>query len=111
MASASRARCCGVSICWWTTVRASQPQSGVVVFDRFAESLQVGADQLGERDQQRVVDAGEVHESFPEVVKRAVRQAGEIGDRLAGELGDVGAGQVVFGGSAGLSAAAFGLAA
>ena len=26
---------------------------GVVVFDRFAESLEVGADQFGERDQQR----------------------------------------------------------
>ncbi len=45
------------------------------------------------------------------MVERAVGQTGEVGDRLAGERGDVGAGELVFGGPAGLSAAAFGLAA
>jgi hypothetical protein len=45
---------------------------GVVVFDRFAEALEVGTAQLGERDQQRVGDAGEVNERFPEMVERAV---------------------------------------
>ena len=84
---------------------------GVVVFDRFAEALEIGADQLGERDQQRVVDAGEVHEPFPEMVERAVRETGEVGDGLLGELGDVSAGELVFGRATGLSAAAFGFAA
>jgi hypothetical protein len=83
---------------------------GIVAFDRFAEALEVGADQLGERDQQRVVDAGKVHEVVPEMVEGAVGQAGEVGERLASELGDVGAGELVFGGAAGLSAAAFCLA-
>jgi hypothetical protein len=45
------------------------------------------------------------------VVKRAVREAGEVGDRLAGEVGDVSAGELVGGGSALLAAAAFDLAA
>jgi hypothetical protein len=84
---------------------------GVVVFDCFAESLEVGADELGERDQQREVEAGEVHEFFPEMVERVVGEAGEVGDRLSGELGDVSAGELVFGGAAGLAAAALGLAA
>lgn len=84
---------------------------GVVVLDRFAEALEVGADQLRERDEQRVVDGRNVHELVPEVVKRAVGEAGEIACGLAGELGDVSAGEVIFGGSAGLAAAAFGLAA
>jgi hypothetical protein len=81
------------------------------VLDRFAEALEVGADQLGERDEQGVVDAGEVAEPFPELVERAVGEAGEVGDRLAGQPGDVSAGELVFGGAAGLSAAAFGLVA
>ena len=81
------------------------------MFDRFAEALEVGADQLGERDQQRVVDAGEVHEPVPELVERAVRERGEVGDRLPGELGGVSAGELVFGGSALLAAVALGLAA
>lgn len=34
----------------------------VVVFDRFAEPLEVGADQLGERDEQREVDGREVEQ-------------------------------------------------
>jgi hypothetical protein len=84
---------------------------GVVVFDRFAQALQVGTDQLGERDQQRVVDAGEVHESFPEVVERTVRQTGEVRNRLSGELSDVSAGELILGGPAVLTAAALGLAA
>jgi hypothetical protein len=45
------------------------------------------------------------------MVKRAVGEAGEVGDRLPGVLGDVSARELVFGGSAGLAAAAFGLAA
>jgi hypothetical protein len=72
--------------------------------DRFAESLEVGVDQRGERDQQRVVDAGEVDEFLPEMVERAVRQTGEVGDGVPGELGDVSAGEMVFGGAAGLAA-------
>ena len=34
----------------------------VVVFDRFAEPLEVGADQLGQRDQQGEVEGGEVEQ-------------------------------------------------
>ena len=45
---------------------------GVVVFDRFAEAFEVGADQLGEGDQQGQVERGEVHERFGEVLERAV---------------------------------------
>jgi hypothetical protein len=84
---------------------------GVVAFDRFAEAAEVGADQFGELDLQGEVGAGEVHEALPEMVERAVGEAGEVGDRVPGELGDVGAGELVFGGSALLAAAAFGLAA
>lgn len=82
---------------------------GVVVLDRFAEALEVGADQLRERDEQRVVNGRHVHELVPEMVKRAVGEAGEVGCCLAGELGDVSAGELVGGGAAGLAAAAFGL--
>ena len=84
---------------------------GIVVLDCFTEALKVGTDQLGERDQQRVVDAGEIDEAVPEVVERVVGEPGEVGDRLSGELGDVSAGELVFGGAASLSAAAFDLAA
>ena len=49
--------------------------------------------------------------SVPEMIERAVRQAGEVGDRLPGERGDVRAGELIFGGAAGLAAAALGLAA
>ncbi len=44
------------------------------------------------------------------MVERAVGEPGEVGGRLPGELGDVSAGELVFGGAAGLSAAVFGLA-
>lgn len=83
----------------------------VVVLDRFTQALEVGADQLGERDQQRVVHARQVHEPFPEMVQRGVGEAGEVGGCLSGELCDVDAGEVFFVGSALLSATAFGLAA
>jgi hypothetical protein len=45
------------------------------------------------------------------VVKRAVGEAGEVGDGLLGELGDVRAGEIIGGGAALLAAAAFDLAA
>jgi hypothetical protein len=45
------------------------------------------------------------------MVQRRVGEPGEIGDRVSGEVGDVRAGEVLFGGSALLSAAAFALAA
>jgi hypothetical protein len=83
----------------------------VVVLDRFAQALEVGADQLGERDQERVVDGGKVHEPLPEMVQRAVGEAGEIGCGVPGELGNVRAREVIFGGSASFAAAAFDLAA
>src|SRR5215210_1642919 len=44
------------------------------------------------------------------MVERAVREAGEIRDRLACELSDVSAGELFLGGSALLAAAVFGLA-
>ena len=81
------------------------------MFDRFAEAFEVGADQLGEGDQQREVERGEVDQAFPEMVERAVGEAGEVGDRLVGERGDVRAGELVLGGAAVLAAAVFGLAA
>lgn len=34
----------------------------VVVLDRFAQALQVGVDQLGQRDQQREIKRGKVHQ-------------------------------------------------
>ncbi len=36
----------------------------VVVFDRFAQAFEVGADQLGEGDQQGQVERGQVHQTF-----------------------------------------------
>jgi hypothetical protein len=45
------------------------------------------------------------------MVERAVGETGEVGYRLSGELGDVSACELVFGGAAGLAAAALGLAA
>jgi hypothetical protein len=45
------------------------------------------------------------------MVERVVGETGEVGYRLSGELGDVSAGELVFAGAAGLSAAALGLAA
>jgi hypothetical protein len=87
------------------------PPVGVVVFDRFAEVLEVWADQFGQGDQQREIGAREVYQSFPEVIERAVREAGEVGYCSACDLGDVSAGELLVGGAALLSAAAFGLAA
>jgi hypothetical protein len=37
---------------------------GVVVFDRFAQALEVGADQLGEGDEEGEVDRGQVDQAF-----------------------------------------------
>jgi hypothetical protein len=73
--------------------------------------LEVGSDQLGELDQQRVVHGGHVDELFPEVVEHAVGESGEVRDRLACERCDVRAGELFLGWAALLSAAAFGLAA
>jgi hypothetical protein len=64
----------------------------VVVFDRFAQAFEVGADQLGEGDQQGQVEGGKVHQPFGKMVERAVGEAGEIRDRLVCELRDVSAG-------------------
>jgi hypothetical protein len=47
MASASRARCCGVSICFATAVSAARPPAGVDVLDCFADALKVGTDAPG----------------------------------------------------------------
>jgi hypothetical protein len=46
-----------------------------------------------------------------EVVQRAVGDAIELVDRLAGEMGEVRAGELLFGGSAMLTATVLGLAA
>jgi hypothetical protein len=45
------------------------------------------------------------------MIERAVREAGQVRDRVVGELGDVSAGELVFGGAALLAAAVFGFAA
>ena len=55
---------------------------GIVIFDGFAQTLQIGADQRGKRDQQQVVKAGQVDQVFPENVERVVRGVGQIADRL-----------------------------
>jgi len=68
---------------------------GIVVFDRFAQSLEVGADQLRECDQQREIEGGEIHQFVGEVVQRAVGEAVELVDRLVDELGDVRAGELL----------------
>jgi hypothetical protein len=81
------------------------------LFDRFAEALEVGTDQLWEGDKQREIDARKVHESFPEMVERAVGKAGEVAYRLACERGHVSAGELLVGGAALLAAAEFGFAA
>lgn len=83
----------------------------VVVFDRFAEALEVGPDQLGERDQQREIERGKIEQPVPEMVERAVREAVELLDRLVKELGDVRACELLFGGPALLAAAVLGLTA
>jgi hypothetical protein len=83
---------------------------GVVVLDGFAEALEIGADQGGQGDQQRVNDAGEVDQFFPQDVQRGVGELGEVGDRVLAERRDVGAGELLGGGAALLAAAVFGLA-
>jgi hypothetical protein len=52
----------------------------IVVLDGLAQALQVGSDQGGQRDQQRVVEAGHIDQSFPEDVERVI---GEVGQRQA----------------------------
>ena len=110
-ASASRARCWGVSICLWTLVSASQPQSGSSCSIASQQALEVGADQPWELDQQREIDRGEIHQLVGEVVERAVGEAVELVDRLMGELGDMRAGELLLGGAAVLAAAVLGFAA
>jgi hypothetical protein len=70
---------------------------GVVVLDRFAQALEVGADQLRQRDQQREIERGEIEQTFPEAVECAVGEAVELVDRLVKELGDVRAGELLVG--------------
>jgi hypothetical protein len=84
---------------------------GIIVFDCFAQALEVGADEPRECDQQRDIDGGEIHELVGQVVQRAVGEAIELVDRLAGEVGEVRAGELLCGGSAMLTAAVLGLAA
>jgi len=45
---------------------------GIVVGDAVEQVLQVGADQLGKRDEQRQVGRGEIEEPVPEIVERVV---------------------------------------
>jgi hypothetical protein len=84
---------------------------GVVTLDRFAEALQIGADQLREGDEQREVEGGQVHQPFAELVKCAVGEAVELVDRLLEEVSDVCACELLLRWSALLAAAVFGLAA
>ena len=72
---------------------------GVIVGDGLAEALKVGADELGECDEQREVGGGEVDEAFPEVVQRWVGEAGEVGGGLLREQRGVGTRELVFGGA------------
>jgi hypothetical protein len=87
------------------------PPVGVVTLDRFAEALQIGADQLREGDEQREVEGGQVHQPFAELVKCAVGEAVELVDRLLEEVSDVCACELLLRWSALLAAAVFGLAA
>jgi hypothetical protein len=84
---------------------------GVVVLDRFAQTLEVGADQPWQLDQQREIDRGEIHDLLGEVLECTVREPVELVDRLIGELGDMRAGELFLGGAAVLAATALGLAA
>jgi len=68
---------------------------GIVVLDRFAQPLHVGADQFRERDQQREIERGKVHQSLPETVQRAVGEAAELVDCLVKEFGEVRAGELL----------------
>jgi hypothetical protein len=68
---------------------------GIVVFDRFAQALDVWADHSWERDQQREIEGGEVQQFLGEVIERAVGEAVELFDCLTGELGDVRVGELL----------------
>jgi hypothetical protein len=84
---------------------------GVVVLDRFAETLQVRANQPWQLDQEREIQSGEIEQFVGEAFECTVGKPVEFVDRLAAELGDVRAGELFLGRAAALSAAALGLAA
>lgn len=84
---------------------------GVVVLDRFTQTLEVRADQPWQLDQQREIERGEIHDLVGEVVEGTVRQPVELVDRLIGELGDVCPGELFLGRAAVLAAAALRFAA
>ena len=84
---------------------------GVVVFDRFAQALEVGADQLRERDEQREVERGRSMSPSQRWSRAGSERPARSADCLAGERRDVRAGELVLGGAALLSAAALGFAA
>jgi len=59
---------------------------GVVVFDRFAEAFQVGADQFGEGDEQRQAVAGRSIRPSERWSSARVGEAGEDRGSLAGRV-------------------------
>jgi hypothetical protein len=83
---------------------------GVVPGDGLLQAFEVGADELGQGDQQREIDGGNVDELLPEVVKGPVGETVEVAGGLAGEQCDMSASEMLFGGSALYSAAALDLA-
>lgn len=83
----------------------------LVISDRVAQALQLGRDQLRERDVEGEVDRGNVEEVLPEHVECLVREAGECVGGVVGECSEVSSGHLLLRGSALLAAAAFGLAA
>jgi hypothetical protein len=74
------------------------------------QAFEVGADELGQGDQQREIGAGNVDELLPEVVKGPVGETVEVAGGLAGEQCDMSARELLFRGSALHSAAALDLA-
>ncbi len=84
---------------------------GIVVRDRFTESLQVWTDQFGQRDVERKINGGEVEEAFTEPVERVLWEADQVLGGVVREGGEVGSGELFFGGAALLAAAAFDFAA
>jgi hypothetical protein len=68
---------------------------GVVVFKRFAQALEVRADQSWEGDEQREVERGEIEQLVAEVLERVVGEPVEFVDRLMAELGEVRAGELL----------------
>jgi hypothetical protein len=67
---------------------------GVVVLDRFAETLEVRADQPWQLDQEREVQSGEFEQLVGEAVECTVGKPVEFVDCLAAEFGDVRAGEL-----------------